>query len=372
MKIAVVGAGNGGCAVAADMAYRGLHVTLVKTSNAMHDDNFEFLKKHNGKMTLLDFGENGSMNPQDLEVVKKEGHIANVTRDLAVLSEMDVILIYIQTNYHEELIKKIAPYIQDGQILLINPGYFSTAYVLKYCGNKKISVVEAQSSFIDGRIMEPGFFKVGFRNVRNPLGVYPAKNLPIVKEKLEQLGFPFYYMDSVVGAALHNPNMIVHTIGSVLSIPMIDAMGNDFCMYHRAFTEHAWNVLEKLDNEKMDILETMGFERLSYVEACKFRNSLDDEKDAKEVFFSYAATALNNGLISATISSLRTLVFQIVLIFTLPALLEIDGIWLSVVLVEVLSLVVTISFSVTKRKNINMRKTLKQNLNLYSNSFEFL
>ncbi len=96
-------------------------------------------------------------------------------------------------------------------------------------------------------------------------------------------------MDSVVGAALHNPNMIVHTIGSVLSIPMIDAMGNDFCMYHRAFTEHAWNVLEKLDNEKMDILETMGFERLSYVEACKFRNSLDDEKDAKEVFFSYAA-----------------------------------------------------------------------------------
>ncbi len=81
---------------------------------------------------------------------------------------------------------------------------------------------------------------------------------------------------------------------------------------------------------------------------------------------------MNNGLISATISSLRTLVFQIVMIFTLPALLEIDGIWLSVVLVEVLSLVVTISFSVTKRKNINMRKTLKQNLDLYSNSFEFL
>lgn len=81
---------------------------------------------------------------------------------------------------------------------------------------------------------------------------------------------------------------------------------------------------------------------------------------------------MNNGLISATISSLRTLVFQIVLIFTLPTLLEIDRIWLSIVWVEVLSLVVTISFSVTKRKNINMRKTLKQNLDLYSNSFEFL
>lgn len=289
MKIVVVGAGNGGCAVAGDMAYRGLDVTLVKTSNAMHDDNFEYLKNNNGKMSLMDFGENGSMNPQELETVKKTGYIRNVTRDVSIISEMDVVIIYIQTNYHEQLISRLAPYFVDGQVVLINPGYFSTAYVLKYCGDKDLTVVEAQSSFIDGRIMEPGLFKVGFRNVRNPLGVYPSKNLPYAKEKLDQLGFPFHYMNSVVGAALHNPNMIVHTIGSVLAIPMIDAMGNDFCMYHRSFTEHVWNVLEKLDNEKMDVLEKMGLERLPYVEACKFRNSLDDSKDAKEVFFSYAA-----------------------------------------------------------------------------------
>lgn len=289
MKVAVVGAGNGGCAVAADMAYRGLDVTLIKTSNAMHDDNFSYLQKNNGKMILMDFGENGSMNPQDLEVKEKIGYIAKVTRDLSYISKMDVIIIYIQTNYHEQLIKRMAEYIVDGQIVLINPGYFSTAYMLKYCGNKDITIVEAQSSFIDGRITEPGRFKVGFRNVRNPLGVYPSKNISLAKKKLDQLGFPFYYMNNVVGAALHNPNMIVHTIGSILAIPMIDAMGNDFCMYHRSFTEHAWNVLEKLDSEKMDILEKMGFERLPYVEACKFRNSLDDALDAKEVFFSYAS-----------------------------------------------------------------------------------
>lgn len=120
MRVAVVGAGNGGCAVAADMAFRGVNVTLVKTSNAMHDDNFEYLQKNDGKMTLLDFGENGSMNPQDLEIVRKEGHISNVTRDLSVLTEMDVIIVYIQTNYHEELIQRMAPFIRDGQILLID------------------------------------------------------------------------------------------------------------------------------------------------------------------------------------------------------------------------------------------------------------
>lgn len=289
MKVAVVGAGNGGCAVAADMAYRGLDVTLIKTSNAIHDDNFTYLQKNDGKMTLVDFGENGCMNPDEVEKVEKTGYISCVTRDVSVLTDMDIIIIYVQTNYHESVIEKISDYIRDGQIILINPGYFSTAYVLKYCKTQDVTIVEAQSSFIDGRIMEPGKFKVGFRNVRNPLGVYPSKNLEYAKEKLDQLGFPFYYMNNVIGAALHNPNMIVHTIGSLLSIPMIDAMGEEFCMYHRSFTKHAWNVLEKLDNEKMDILEKLGAERLPYVEACKFRNSLDNEKDAKEVFFGYAA-----------------------------------------------------------------------------------
>lgn len=61
-------------------------------------------------------------------------------------------------------------------------------------------------------------------------------------------------------------------------------------------------------------------------------------------------TALNNGLISATISFLRTLAFQIILIFVLPVLWGIDGIWLSVVFAEILSLIVTIAFFAAKRK----------------------
>ena len=276
MKVAILGAGNGGCAVATDLSYRGHEVTLIKTSNAMHDENFTYLQNNSGQMTLDDFGE------------MKTANIACITRDLSKIRGNEVVVIYIQTNYHEQLIKKISEYLEDDQILLINPGYLSTAYVLKYC-KKNIIIAEAQSSFIDCRIKESGLIKVGFRNVRNPIGIYPYARREEAIAKLEQMGFPFTYLDSVVEAALHNPNLIVHTVGAIMSIPRIEKTNGEYCMYHEVFTPSVWKILEELDKEKMDVLGKMGFPQIPYVEACKFRNSLDDERDAKEVFFWYAA-----------------------------------------------------------------------------------
>lgn len=61
-------------------------------------------------------------------------------------------------------------------------------------------------------------------------------------------------------------------------------------------------------------------------------------------------TALNNGAVSAAISFLRTLVFQIIAVLLLPLIFGIDGIWLSIVVAEVLSLAVTGFFLVTRKK----------------------
>ncbi|MDU3805747.1 MAG: NAD/NADP octopine/nopaline dehydrogenase family protein [Finegoldia magna] len=279
MKISILGAGNAGCAVAADLSLKGHEVTLIKTSHSMHDDNFEYLQNNDGKMVLNEFGE------------IKTAYISKVTRDLTELKNSEVVIIYIQTNYHEQLIEKISDIIEDNQILLINPGYLSTAYVLKHCIDKKVIVAEAESSFIDGRIMEPGYFRVGFRNVRNPIGIYPRERKEEAIRKLDKLDERFVYLDSVVEAAIHNPNLIVHTVGSVMSIPRIEKSKGDFCMYHEAYTRDnpsTWNILEALDREKMNVLNKLGFKELSYVEACKYRNSLNESEDAKEVFLNYA------------------------------------------------------------------------------------
>lgn len=64
-------------------------------------------------------------------------------------------------------------------------------------------------------------------------------------------------------------------------------------------------------------------------------------------------TALNNGLISAIISFLRTLVFQALAVMLLPLIFDIDGVWISLVVAELLATVVTAVFIVAKRKQYN-------------------
>lgn len=68
------------------------------------------------------------------------------------------------------------------------------------------------------------------------------------------------------------------------------------------------------------------------------------------IFSSSFFTALNNGVVSATISFLRTLVFQIIMIFLLPVIFGIDGIWVSVLFAEILALIVSIVFLMLNRK----------------------
>lgn len=62
-------------------------------------------------------------------------------------------------------------------------------------------------------------------------------------------------------------------------------------------------------------------------------------------------TALNNGLVSAAISFLRTLVFQITAVLLLPLIFGIDGIWFAVSAAELCTLCITITFFVRQRKN---------------------
>lgn len=68
------------------------------------------------------------------------------------------------------------------------------------------------------------------------------------------------------------------------------------------------------------------------------------------IFSSAFFTALNDGVTSAIISFLRTFIFQIASVIILPILWQISGIWISIVVAELMAVLVSLVFIVTKRK----------------------
>ena len=68
------------------------------------------------------------------------------------------------------------------------------------------------------------------------------------------------------------------------------------------------------------------------------------------IFGSSFFTALNNGFVSAAISFLRALVFQIVSVLIFPLIWQLDGIWMSTVIAEFLAVIVTIIFLKANKK----------------------
>lgn len=68
------------------------------------------------------------------------------------------------------------------------------------------------------------------------------------------------------------------------------------------------------------------------------------------IYGSSLFTSLGNGLVSAIIAFLRTLLFQSASVLLLPLWLGLDGIWYSVIAAEVMALLVTVFFIIQKRR----------------------
>lgn len=277
MKITILGSGNGGTTIAADLTVKGHSITLLKTSNRA-SENFKYLLDNDGLVTFKDIEEEHTVNIYKVTDSYEEAFSENP----------ELIIVFINTNYHEATIKRMAPYLRDNQVILLEPGYLSTAYYKKYCGDKELIIAEAESSPIDCRVTAPGQARALFKNIRNPIGIYPIKRKDEGMAVLDQLGYNFKLLDSVVEAAMHNPNLIVHTIGAIMSIPRIEYFEGDYWMYREVFTASVWNLVKRLDNEKMNVLQALGLEPMPYEKACRYRNSEDLSVNAKEAFFDYA------------------------------------------------------------------------------------
>lgn len=298
MKITIIGAGNAGSACAFMAAEAGHKVRLLKTSNRItHDDHFETMIK-NGGIYCIDNTKKGHFTDSSDDAEKTFQPLEMITRDpKEAIEGTDVIMIFIQTTYHPALAERIAKYFTDDQLVILIPGYAGSIFYNKHCGNNPI-FSEGESTPNDARVVEPGTVKVLFKNARNSLSFFPATRTAEGMAIASRL-FPAYNIEktkvrkNIFESALHNPNIIVHTIGQYVMYPMLEYCAKHHpdevpYMYRDALsTDMAWLMIDKLDAEKMAVLSALGCEPIPYLEACLFRNEEDQNQDPREVFESY-------------------------------------------------------------------------------------
>ncbi len=283
MKITVVGSGHGGCAIASVLSMKGHQVSILKIGSILHNENFEVLKK-NQKIKL--YGIEG-IGEFDLDCV--------TTDPSEVIPNSDLILIYYVSNFHPLIAERIAPFLNKEQIVAFGPGYMGSLIFEKEIRKIKKDYLPLFAEFetlpYSSRIMSPGKVDIVSKNIRHPFASYPAIRNEEIINCFEPLIGECVPRCNLFEVSLHNPNLIIHTIGVLMNISLIEAPDSKFAMYRDGFSPSIWKIVDLLDNEKMNALEKIGAPRVSYFDAFRLRTFKDISIDSIKGFEHYADEA---------------------------------------------------------------------------------
>ena len=280
MKFTIIGCGNAGLIHAAKLYEKGHDVALLKTS-ITNGRFFDLIKEQGGFKALDDTSQGGGRSFLVKPVI--------ITRDVRKAVQFaDVIMVMTTTLQHEFVAELIAPYVNDGQIIALVPGYMGSLIFKKHI-KKDVTYSEWETTAYNGRIVNQEYVRISFYNPRNAISVLPVDR---TQQVLEVFSNSFdntrYTRRHILESAFHNPNMIVHPIGILFSASRIEYSNGEFWMYREAFTPSVVNVIKAFDTEKNKVLQAFGCEPLNYFEAAKWRNEEDLNIDAMAVFRSFA------------------------------------------------------------------------------------
>lgn len=281
MKITIVGCGNSGLIHAAKLIEKGHKVGILKTTD-INNEFFNMIKKEGG------YHVKDSTNNENRYFVKP----SFITKDVQKAIEFaQIIMITTITNQHKNIANLIAPYVSDGQIITLIPGYMGSL-IFKKIIKKDVIYSEWETTAYNGRIMDSMYVRITYYNVRNAISVLPNHKTEDVVDIFSKLfSNTQYSRKHILESALHNPNLIVHTVGMLFSASRIEYSKGEFWMYKEAFTDSIINVIKDFDNQKNLILQEFGCHPLNYFEAAKWRNEKNIDKNAMKVFQSFAESS---------------------------------------------------------------------------------
>lgn len=245
MKVTVIGAGNGGLAIASHLALKGHVVNL-----------YSIFKKELEPIILKGGIELSSLKEEGFAVLNK------VTNDIKLaIDGADLIMVVTPANAHAKIAKDCAPYLKDDQVVILNPGRtggaleFDKVLTEERIKNKPI-IGEAQTLIYACRKISST--KVVIYGVKKSLSVasFPAKNMEKLVRVLNKAYPQFVPAINVLETSLNNIGAIFHPAPTILNSARIES-GEKFDYYHEGITPVVATVLESIDRERLEVAKAL-------------------------------------------------------------------------------------------------------------------
>ncbi|MEJ1975790.1 MAG: NAD/NADP octopine/nopaline dehydrogenase family protein [Acetobacteraceae bacterium] len=250
---AVIGAGNGGCAMAAELALLGRDPVFF--DHAAFDHQTAPLREAGGiwvesRVAHFPGGRGLHFAP-----------LPRITTDIAAIAAVDVVIVVVPGQHHAGLIPLVLPHLHAGQIVLLNPGGVGGALVwaaaLRRAGVEGVMLAQAADLLYAGFRTSEAKVIVGDKKKRAFLGVFPNAARTAVLSRLAQ-DFPeFVPAANVLEAGLQGPGMLVHPLPMLMNAVRIDRDG-PFTYDSYDITPSVARAVEALDRERMSVVAALG------------------------------------------------------------------------------------------------------------------
>lgn len=247
-KLAVLGAGNGGQALAG-------HLTLLGQDVSLYDIDREKVQalQSRGEITLSG---------------KLEGtvSISLITDSLGeALKGREIAIVTTTTDQHISLAKELAPLLTEEQIVLLCPGQTGGGIVVRNvlrAAGKDNPVAETQDLIYACRASKPGEVTVSALKLKMATAVLPSEAGVRVMNLLHEIIPDLYQAQGPLQIGFNNTGAMLHPAPVVLNAGRIEA-GESFLYYRAGITPAVAAVVEAADRERVAVAAAYGIQAVS-------------------------------------------------------------------------------------------------------------
>ena len=254
-KIAVLGAGNGGCAAAADLTLNGYQTHLYSRSKTTLQPMLD-----RGGIELIENGKHDFVRPY------------LITFDLAeAIADSQLIMITAPAVATDFFAKNLASKMLNGQTILINGGHtgggLHLAFLLKKYGYQDdVEICETVTLSYICRLLAPTRVEIYRRTTNLYCASFPGKLAPDIFNPIKEIYPNMVQAENVMQTGLSNINAIMHPAGMIGNAGWIENSAGNFYFYRQGITPAIAELIKAVDDERLNIVEALGLPSLSFIE----------------------------------------------------------------------------------------------------------